>query len=117
MLDAIAFAGDSLPQEKGKRMQDQDVEPHSPQGNSYASMHTRARPAEEAITRLDRALQRISFALDKQQQTKRNRPETNREELLANIDALIMRVRDILDQTGQATPGHDPLLPRHEEGN
>jgi hypothetical protein len=51
------------------------------------------------------------------QQAKRNRPETDRQELLANIDALIMRVRDILDQTGQATPGQDPLLPRHEEGN
>ncbi|WP_338332763.1 hypothetical protein [Acetobacter sp. LMG 32666] len=98
-------------------MQDQDVEPHSPQGNSYASMHTRARPAEESITRLDRALQRISFALDKQQQKKQTRPETNQQELLANIDALIMRVRDVLDQTAQTTPGHDPHPPRHEEEN
>ncbi|MCP1241577.1 hypothetical protein GOB86_03770 [Acetobacter lambici] len=98
-------------------MQDQDVEPHAPQGNSYASMHTRARPAEESITRLDRALQRISFALDKQQQKKQNRPETNQQELLANIDALIMRVRDVLDQTAQTTPGHDPHPPRHEEEN
>lgn len=100
-------------------MQDQDVEPHSPQGNSYASMHTRARPAEESITRLDRALQRISFALDKGRQ-KQSRPDTQQQELLANIDALIMRVRDILDQTADPTPapsGHTPLPPRHEEEN
>ncbi len=114
MLDAIAFAGDSLPQEKGKGMQDQDVEPHSPQGNSYASMHTHARPAEESITRLDRALQRISFALDKKQQ-KPTRADTHQQELLANLDALIMRVRDVLEQTADPAPA--PLVHRHEEEN
>lgn len=117
MLDAIAFAGDSLPQEKGKGMQDQDVEPHSPQGSSYASVHTRPTPAEESITRLDRALQRISFALDKKQQKQQAAPNPNQQELLANIDALIMRVRDVLEQTGQPTPGHDPHPPRHEKEN
>lgn len=97
-------------------MQDQDVEPHSPQGNSYASMHTRATPAEESITRLDRALQRISFALDKKQQKKPSPPNTTQQELLANIDALILRVRDVLEQTNPSAPGHDPLpsLPAEE---
>ncbi len=98
-------------------MQDQDVAPHSPQGNNYDSMYTRATPAEESITRLDRALQRISFALDKKQQKKQAVPNTNQQELLANIDALIMRVRDVLDQTGQPAPDHDPSPPRHEEEN
>lgn len=98
-------------------MQDQDVEPHSPQGNSYASMHTRVTSAEESITRLDRALQRISFALDKKQQKRPPAPNTNQQELLANIDALILRVRDVLDQTSASTLSHDTLPPPPAEEN
>ncbi|MFT8932065.1 MAG: hypothetical protein ABF976_03975 [Acetobacter syzygii] len=97
-------------------MQDQAVEPHSPQGNSYANASVRAGSAEDSITRLDRALQRISFALDKKQQ-KQHLTSTHQQELLANIDALIIRVRDALEQTAQDTPGHNPLPPRHEEEN
>ncbi|MCP1213614.1 hypothetical protein [Acetobacter okinawensis] len=98
-------------------MQDQDVEPHSPQGNSYASMHTRVTSAEESITRLDRALQRISFALDKKQQKKPPASNIDQQELLANIDALILRVRDALEQTSTSASSHDPLPPTPAEEN
>ncbi|MBO1328063.1 hypothetical protein J2D75_06175 [Acetobacter suratthaniensis] len=60
-------------------------------------------PQEDPIARLDRALQRISFALSKRPAPQENalieRQETERQELLANVDALILRVRDALEQS------------------
>lgn len=62
--------------------------------------HRAAPPAAhtDPIARLDRALQRISFALEKGKQTQQ-RHTLDTQELAANVDALICRVRDILVQT------------------
>ncbi|MFT8369127.1 MAG: hypothetical protein ABF785_12965 [Acetobacter papayae] len=92
-------------------MQDQAAEPYPFSINSgTASTETGTEPTarifppqEDPISRLDRALQRISFALEKrpaQQDTGlMERQETERQELLANVDALILRVRDALEQS------------------
>ncbi|MCG4274414.1 hypothetical protein K6W40_13875 [Acetobacter senegalensis] len=56
------------------------------------------REQEDPIVRLDRALQRISFALDKKKQSQ-ERQGLEVQELAANVDALISRVRDALAQT------------------
>lgn len=56
------------------------------------------RDQEDPIVRLDRALQRISFALDKKKQSQ-ERQGLEVQELAANVDALISRVRDALAQT------------------
>ncbi len=53
-------------------------------------------PAEtDPIDRLNRALQRISFALDKSSQAEQ-RKSVDTQELVANVDVLISRVRDAL---------------------
>ncbi|WP_086653007.1 hypothetical protein [Acetobacter malorum] len=53
-------------------------------------------PAEiDPIDRLNRALQRISFALDKSRQAEQ-RKSVDTQELVANVDVLISRVRDAL---------------------
>lgn len=53
-------------------------------------------PAEiDPIDRLNRALQRISFALDKSRQAEQ-RKSLDTQELVANVDVLISRVRDAL---------------------
>lgn len=52
----------------------------------------------DPIARLDRALQRISFALAKGKQAEQNHAYDT-QELVANIDALICRVKDTLTQT------------------
>ncbi|MCI1437244.1 MAG: hypothetical protein LKI03_06515 [Acetobacter indonesiensis] len=53
---------------------------------------------EDLIARLDRALHRISYALEKGKQTQQ-RQTMDAQELAANVDALISRVRDALTQT------------------
>lgn len=92
-------------------MQDKAAEPYPFSINSGATgteagtePTARIFPSQEdPIARLDRALQRISFALSKrppQQDTSlTERQETERQELLANVDALILRVRDALEQS------------------
>ncbi|MFT8663850.1 hypothetical protein [Acetobacter orientalis] len=82
-------------------MQDQAVAQSLSDTNEPTSMpHGAASPAthQDPIARLDRALQRISFALEKGKQTQQHHA-LNTQELVANVDALICRVRDTLAQT------------------
>ena len=86
-------------------MQDQAV------GPAFPSENERSQPpsaeVESPVVRLDRALQRISFALDKGRQ-KQGGQSMERQELLANVDALILRVRDALERSAPPQPDTPP---------
>ncbi|MBO1324910.1 hypothetical protein K2X14_07095 [Acetobacter sp. TBRC 12305] len=80
-------------------MQDQVVQPYSSPENASTGVTPLSAPAtDDPVLRLDRALQRISFVLEKSRQ-KKSRGDTDRHELLANVDALILRVREALERT------------------
>lgn len=82
-------------------MQDQAVAQSLPDKNEPADTQAQTTlPAEpeDPIARLDRALQRISFALEKGKHAQQ-RQNFDAQELAANVDALISRVRDTLAQT------------------
>lgn len=79
-------------------MQDQGHGPSVTESNAPAAHALPASPApaaEDPIDRLNRALQRISFALAQSRQAK-DRKRVDRQELVANVDVLISRVRDAL---------------------
>ncbi|MFT9258303.1 MAG: hypothetical protein ABF535_09595 [Acetobacter sp.] len=85
-------------------MQDQVVQPYSsPDKTGTGVMQHGASATDDPVVRLDRALQRISFVLEKSRQ-KKSRGDTDRQELLANVDALILRVQEALERTAP-TPG------------
>ncbi|GBR54116.1 hypothetical protein CSR02_00395 [Acetobacter pomorum] len=100
-------------------MQDQAVELSLPQTDKHAEKQqpaTQPQAGQDPIARLDRALQRISFAVEKglQQQT---RTGAEKQELVANVDALLARVRDALERADRPSPltFHNPA--EHEQGN
>ncbi|GAB31936.1 hypothetical protein BJI49_12465 [Acetobacter pasteurianus] len=100
-------------------MQDQAVEPSLPQTDEHAGkQHPATQPpaGQDPIARLDRALQRISFAVEKglQQQT---RTGTEKQELVANVDALLSRVRDALERADKPSPLTFYNPAEHEQGN
>ncbi|GBR23613.1 hypothetical protein [Acetobacter orleanensis] len=74
------------------------TKPDTPATPTQAAPPTPAHSApadSDPIDRLNRALQRISFALDKSRKAEQ-RKSGNTQELVANVDALISRVRDAL---------------------
>lgn len=79
-------------------MQDQDPRPSLTDTASPAAPAQAETPAladSDPADRLNRALQRISFALDKRRKAEQ-RKSGERQELVANVDVLISRVRDAL---------------------
>ncbi len=82
-------------------MQDQGPGPSLTELNDPAAQVLAETPSPadvDPIDRLNRALQRISFALDKYRQAEQ-RKGVDTQELVANVDALISRVRDALAHT------------------
>lgn len=79
-------------------MQNQDPRPSLPDTASPTAPAQAEAPApadSDPADRLNRALQRISFALDKRRKAEQ-RKSGERQELVANVDVLISRVRDAL---------------------